>query len=74
MSKQNLSLEDTQTTLSKAIKRIEEVLEKENDAKATNAANCLSGLVKSYSKIVQTVELEKRIEKLEQKQKMRAVK
>lgn len=73
MGNEKLSLEDAQLLMSKAIKRIEKAIEDESDSKAINAGNCLSGLISRYAKLLETVELEKRISKLEEQQKMRKV-
>lgn len=67
MKNEKLSLDDAQILMTKAIKRIEKALDDENDAKAINAGNCLSGLVNRYAKLVETVQLEKRIDTLEQR-------
>jgi hypothetical protein len=67
MEDQKLSLDDAQILMTKAIKRIEKVLDEGNDNQAMNAGNCLSGLVSRYVKLVETAELEKRLEAIEKR-------
>ena len=73
MSNEKITLDDTQIVMSKAVRRIEKIIDEGDDAQAMNAGNCLSGLISRYVKLVETVELERRIEKLEEQQKMRKV-
>lgn len=73
MSTEKITLEDAQKVMSKAIRRVERIVDEGDDAQAMNAGNCLSGLISRYTKLVETVDLERRIQKLEQQQKMRKV-
>jgi len=61
----NIHLQETQILMTKAIKKVEGILDDSTDSQALNAANCLSGLISRYVKLIETVELEKRIERLE---------
>ncbi len=62
-----MTLDDAQILMTKAIKRIETAIEDESDAKAINAGNCLSGLISRYAKLIETVQLEKRLDALEKR-------
>jgi len=48
-----LTLNETQAAMTQAIKRVEQVIDNENDARAINAANCLSGLVSRYTTLLE---------------------
>ena len=74
MKKETLTLEQAQQLMSKAIKRIDLIIDSGSDAQVMNASNALSGLVSRYVKLCETLDLEKRIERIERQQERQPLK
>lgn len=73
-SRKAITLNEARLRMTDAIKAMEQIiLENSDEAKVTNAANCLSGLISRYAKLVEVHDLEKRISELEKQHKMRKV-
>lgn len=73
-SRKPLSLDDARLRMTDAIKQAERIImDGDNDSQKINAINALSGLISRYARLTETVELERRIEKLEERQKLRSV-
>jgi len=73
MKNEKISLDEAQLVMSKAIRRLETIIDEGDDAKMMNAGNCLSGLISRYSKLIETRELEKRLQALEERQNLKIV-
>jgi hypothetical protein len=67
-SRKPLSLEDAKLRMTDSIKAIEKIiLTSKDDNKQIQAAHALSGLVKAYKSLIETTEILKRIEELEER-------
>lgn len=73
-SRKPLSLDDLKLRLTDAIKQMERIImTDDSDQKKIQAANTMAGLVNRYSKLIEVTDLEERISKLEEQNKMRKV-
>jgi len=67
-SRKPLTLQQCQLRLTDAVHRLEKIIleEQSTDAQAIQAVHALSGAISRYAGLIETVELEKRITKLEE--------
>lgn len=66
-SRKPLSLNEARLRMTDSIKRLEEIIMTSDDPyKVVQASNSLSSIINRYGKLTEKIDLEKRIEKLEQ--------
>lgn len=68
-SRKAISLDDLKLKATDAVKAVEEIiLTSDDENRKINAINALSGLISRYAKLVETSDLEKRVQELEKRQ------
>jgi len=73
-SRKPLTLDDALLRMTDTIDKLEEIImTSEDENKVINASNALSGVISRLGKIYEVHNLEKRVEELEEKTKMRKV-
>lgn len=73
-SRKPISLDDALLRMTDTINKLEEIImTSEDENKIINASNALSGIISRLAKLIEVTDLEKRISKLEDQNKMRKV-